>query len=44
VRIIGRSGSIAVQRFTGNLKVTALYILIVWIVAAFGEEMITGAI
>ena len=25
---------------TGNLRETALYILLVWIVAAFGEEMI----
>jgi membrane protease YdiL (CAAX protease family) len=41
VRIIGKKADLSqFSDLTGNLKVTALYILIVWIVAAFGEEMI----
>jgi len=45
VRIIGKKADLSqFSDLTGNLKVTALYILIVWIVAAFGEEMIYRAI
>jgi hypothetical protein len=41
VRIIGKKADLSqFSDLTGNLKVTALYLLIVWIVAAFGEEMI----
>jgi hypothetical protein len=41
VRLVGRKADLSQFRdLTGNLKETALYILLVWIVAAFGEEMI----
>jgi membrane protease YdiL (CAAX protease family) len=41
VRLIGKKADLSQFRdLTGNLRETALYILLVWIVAAFGEEMI----
>lgn len=41
VHLIGKQADLSQFRdLTGNLKQTALYILLVWIVAAFGEEMI----
>jgi len=41
VRLIGKKADLSLFRdLTGNLRETALYILLVWIVAAFGEEMI----
>jgi membrane protease YdiL (CAAX protease family) len=41
VRFIGKKADLSqFHDLSGNLKETALYILLVWIVAAFGEEMI----
>lgn len=41
VRLLGKKANLSqFHDLTGNLKLTALYILLVWIVAAFGEEMI----
>ena len=41
VRVIRKKADLSqFSGLTGNLKETALYILLVWIVAAFGEEMI----
>jgi len=41
VRFIGKKADLSqFHDLRGNLKETALYILLVWIVAAFGEEMI----
>ena len=41
VHLIGKKADLSQFRdLTGNLRETALYILLVWIVAAFGEEMI----
>jgi uncharacterized protein len=41
VRMVGKKADLSqFSDLTGNLKQTALYILLVWIVAAFGEEMI----
>jgi uncharacterized protein len=41
VRLLGKNADLSqFHGLTGNLKLTALYILLVWIVAAFGEEMI----
>ena len=41
VRLVGRQADLSkFHDLTGNLKLTGLYILLAWIVAAFGEEMI----
>lgn len=41
VRLLGKKADLSqFHDLTGNLKMTALYILLAWIVAAFGEEMI----
>lgn len=41
VRVLGKTADLSQFReVTGNLKVTALYIVLAWIVAAFGEELI----
>lgn len=40
-RLLGKPPDLSeFHALTGNLKLTALYIALVWIVAAFGEEMI----
>jgi uncharacterized protein len=41
VRLLGKQADLSkFHDLTGNLKLTGLYILLAWIVAAFGEEMI----
>jgi membrane protease YdiL (CAAX protease family) len=41
VHLLGKRADLSqFHDLAGNLKLTALYILLVWIVAAFGEEMI----
>lgn len=41
VRLLGKKADLSqFHDLNGNLKLTALYILLIWVVAAFGEEMI----
>ena len=41
VRLLGKQADLSkFHDLTGNLKLTGLYLLLAWIVAAFGEEMI----
>jgi membrane protease YdiL (CAAX protease family) len=41
VRLLGKEPDLSkFHDLTGNLKITGVYILLAWIVAAFGEEMI----
>ena len=41
VRLLGKKADLSqFHQLTGSLKLTSLYILLVWVVAAFGEEMI----